>query len=126
MHTFSITSNKIMFQIKIKDNEKKYLVTAQSPIDVEQDVKLKGVNLKAFLKLMKIKSMRITDEVATTLEDYLLNVKPKDAKSGCITFYEEDRNKYITVRTENGEEKYFAIRKLYDDVKKFNSSLTNN
>lgn len=126
MQTISFTSNQYIFQVKIKDNEKKYLVTIKSPIDIEQDVKIKGVNLKAFFKLLRIHSIRITEQIANEIEDYLLDVKSKDAKSGCLMYVEEDRNKFFMVQTEGGDEKYFAIKKLYDVVKEYNSTKSIN
>ena len=126
MQTISLTSNQFKFQIKIKDNEKKYLVTISSPVYVEQDVKIKGINLQAFLKLLRIHSIRINETIATEIEDYLLNIKNPDTKSGCLTFIDEGKDKYFLVQTENGDKKYFAIKRLYDDVKDYNSQQSKN
>ena len=33
------------------------------------------------------------------------------------------KDKYFLVQTENGDDKYFAIKKIYDTVKEYNSKL---
>ena len=104
------------------DNEKRYLVTVSSPIYIEQDIKIKGVNLKAFFKLLRIHSIRINDQIADDIENYLLAVKSENAKSGCLIYLDEGKNKYFLVQTNDGDKKYFAIKRLYDDVKEYNST----
>lgn len=121
MFNFSVNSQTIIFKVKEVDGVKKYRIIIKSCLENEQDLKIKGVDLKGFLKIMKIHSIRITDEVASIIEDYLISVKPNEINCGILVFDEENRNKSFIVKTENGDEKYFAIKKLYDVAK---SSVT--